>query len=64
MKLIKGADLSPDQRAAVQGVFVNWFYDATVRTFDEWVIKKAFYFTDKGELSRRHKYCTSACFAD
>ena len=64
MKLIKGADLSLGQRLQVQAAYVNWIYDTTVKTFSEWIVKKAFYFTSKGELSRRNKFCVPAYMAD
>jgi len=57
MRLVTWEKLTPEQKQSVKRGFVHWRYDTTVKTFEEWAAKHAFYITLQGQLARRPNYC-------
>jgi len=51
--IVKGRDLTPDQRRRVLAAFVHRHLDTTSRTDDEWLAKHSFRFTRDGRLMGR-----------
>jgi hypothetical protein len=64
MTLIKGNQLSADQKRQVLAAYVNRHLDTTSRSDSEWLEKHAFYFTRSGQLSMKHKHCEPAFTAE
>lgn len=64
MRLVKGSHLTDRQKREVLSSYVHRHLDTTCKTDEEWLKSKAFYITNKGQLSKRHKYCVPHYMAD
>lgn len=64
MTLVRGDRLSFELRAQILASYVHRKMDTTCKNDDEWLRKHAFYVTDKGELSRKHKHAEPAYLLD
>lgn len=53
MRLVKGKDLTPEQRREVLAAFVYRHLDTTCKTDDEWIAKHAFRIRRDGHLATR-----------
>lgn len=57
MKLVNGAKLTKEQRREVLCSFVHRHLDTTSKGDADFLAKHAFYITNEGRLSRKHKWC-------
>lgn len=62
--LVKWNDLTQQQKREVRAAFVHWRYDTTVKTFEDWATKHAFYITRKGHLDHLPGHCEPSFLAE
>lgn len=64
MRLIKGDELSAEQRREVLSAYVHRHLDTTSKTDADWLAKHAFYITRAGRLARNRRHCEPAFMAE
>jgi len=68
MRLLKGATLTKEQRKEIESAFVYMHTSIgegkIYPNIDAWINAHAFYITDEGVLSQKHKYCEPFFMAD
>jgi hypothetical protein len=63
MRVMHGNLLSDEAKREVFARFVHRHLDTTCKTDAEWLAAHAFYVRRDGKLSRAHKHCVPAFFA-
>lgn len=56
MKVIRGCNLTPDQREQVKSAYVHWHVSGFYKTQDEFIHAHAFHFTYAGQLARNIRH--------
>lgn len=59
--LVRFEDMTREGRDQVRRTYVNWTYDRTVSSFEEWAAGHAFYVRADGLLDQRYRHCEPAC---
>ena len=62
--ITKWNNLKQATKDDVRRRYVNWKYDKTVSTFEEWAVKHAFHVTKKGNLDNRYNHAEPYYLAD
>lgn len=63
-KLVKWQNIEIKTKREIEARYVNWKYDTTVSSFEQWAQQHAFYIRRDGKLDDRYNHCEPDYLAD